>query len=126
VQSTGSSKRVVFVSPGWPPEAFPNGVVTYIANMRAALAPLGFASSVLAESSASSDPEIANLNELKHARSLATKVIDRALYSLRPEESMPIRDCHTLVAALQAYRRKMPFHLVEMCRSSCACTGHGS
>jgi glycosyltransferase involved in cell wall biosynthesis len=94
---------------------FPNGVVSYIANLRPALQSHGFASSVVAAVSAPmADQEVANLSKLRKERKFHVKVLDRALHAWLPEQSTALRAAHTLTAALEAHRRKLPVHLIEM------------
>lgn len=111
-----NARRIVFYSPGWPPWAFQNGIATYVANLREPLAGFGFASRVLAGSTAqdTSDPDVADVRALRRTQSLSVKLLDRALYHLAPRRSAACRMGLELTAALTWVRRVFPFDLVEI------------
>jgi glycosyltransferase involved in cell wall biosynthesis len=60
-------RSVAFYSPAWPPGA-PNGIITYVANLRPALARLGVAGHVVAYGAPTSGPDAAavNLDDVRH------------------------------------------------------------
>jgi glycosyltransferase involved in cell wall biosynthesis len=91
-------RRILFFSPGWPPAAVANGVATYIANLRGALAECGFASSIAAHEAAAGleDPEVTYLSSVRRRRTLLVKLIDRGLYAAFPERSALYRMEHGL------------------------------
>lgn len=75
---------IAFYSPGWPVTAFPNGIVTYIANMRAPLRALGYQSKVIAAKVApgSHDPDVVAADSAaakQRVRNLVDRVRARAV-----------------------------------------------
>jgi glycosyltransferase involved in cell wall biosynthesis len=60
-------RSVAFYSPAWPP-GLPNGIITYVVNLRPALARLGVAGHVVAFGAATSgpDPAVVNLDDVRH------------------------------------------------------------
>ncbi len=111
-----ATRRIALYSPGWPPGDFPNGIVTYVANLRAPLAEVGFASRILAASvsPSSTDSEVVDARALRRVRPLPVKALDAALYRLAPERSAALRMGHELAAAFAWLRRTFPFDLIEM------------
>ena len=91
-------RRIVFFSPGWPPGVVPNGIVTYIANLRGALDDCGFASHVVAHDTVPglTDPGVTDLGSARRRRPFLVKLIDRGLYSAFPERSAFCRMEHDL------------------------------
>jgi len=110
-----ASKRVVFFSPGWPPGAVPNGIVTYIANLRGALAECGFDSHVVARETSSLpvEPDVSVVGNLRRLRPFFVKVVDRCLYRVAPMWSAPMRMEHEL-APLFRPGGLPPHHIAEI------------
>lgn len=115
-RGAAATPRIAFYSPGWPPGDFPNGIVTYVANLRAPLAEVGFASRILAASvgPSSADSEVVDARTLRRLRPLPIKALDAALYRLAPERTAALRMGHELTAAFAWLRRTFPFDLIEM------------
>lgn len=101
-------KRVVFFSPGWPPQAVSNGVATYIAHMRTGLAPLGFSSSVaVSHYEGAHDSEVLVVGR---EMPFLPRGVHRLLNRANPELAI----AYSIHWSLKNYARKQPFDLVEM------------
>ncbi len=106
--------RVAFLTPGWPLASFPNGIVSYVANLREPLRSLGFETAVLAAESVGeiTDPEAVCL-DLQH-RSLPIKLADKVLYRLFPRQSWPLRSANAIEASFRRLQQRGRIDLFEM------------
>jgi glycosyltransferase involved in cell wall biosynthesis len=75
-----------YLSPGWPLDAFPNGIVSYIAEMVDHLPRMGHRFTVVASNVAGEnrDPSIYDLQQVRRARSLVRRLTDGLAYRMAP------------------------------------------
>jgi glycosyltransferase involved in cell wall biosynthesis len=87
-----------YLSPGWPLDAFPNGVVSYITDMADQLRRMGHQVTIAASSvmGSHSDPGIYNIQQACSSRTFAQRVTDGLAYRIAPH--------HT---AVQLFRRAL-------------------
>jgi glycosyltransferase involved in cell wall biosynthesis len=74
------------VTPGWPADAFPNGIVTYVATLLPSLRRMGHRVSLLAGQVAgdTADPGIYNLARFLSTRSLPERLFDNVSFRISP------------------------------------------
>jgi glycosyltransferase involved in cell wall biosynthesis len=107
-------RRVVFVSPGWPPAAAQNGIVTYVDHMSRGLEAAGVASRVVSSSALDLPDE-----NVVHVASYAEKSeVDRIVRGIvrrfSPLYAHELVRRDDLVGALRRVQREWPFDLVEI------------
>lgn len=111
----GRIRSVAMVTPGWPPSAFVNGIVTYVALMREALADRGVTVTLLAQRLGGSriDPGVIDLHE--RARRLSfTRLRDAVSWRLDPEGFPERRIERALRDVLPRLRAGADLQLLEM------------
>jgi len=111
-----AQRRIVFPSPGWPPSAFPNGIVTYLANVRCLLGEFGYEPRILAvDDQPHADPGVVNLSGLLPKKPpLQIRIAQRLLSPVFPSTTISLGIGRDLSRALQHMRRDFPFDLIEM------------
>jgi glycosyltransferase involved in cell wall biosynthesis len=107
--------HVALPSPCWPPDVFPSGIATYVANLRPGLAAVGVDSRVLAlrrEGPARDDVVDARADDAE--RSLGERVLERAADRLSGELGNALRVGRWISRSLARLERDWPVDLVEM------------
>lgn len=79
-----------FFCPGWPLEAFSNGIVTYVSTVAPALRSLGHGVSILAAEVAPGmhDPAVFNVDEAARSRSWPRRISDGLWYRVAPRTAI--------------------------------------
>jgi glycosyltransferase involved in cell wall biosynthesis len=100
------------VSPGWPPDSYANGIVTYIGNARQGLARAGVESYVFTGNVESDGPDVVSLKPYAPPRPLlaASKVYER----LTGMTTSAWNIGYAVAGALRATHQKTPLDLFEM------------
>jgi glycosyltransferase involved in cell wall biosynthesis len=80
------SLSIGYLSPGWPLDAFPNGVVSYLADMTDELRRMGHRVTILAAQTAGKgrDASVYDMQRVRSRRSLARRLLDGVRYRLAP------------------------------------------
>jgi glycosyltransferase involved in cell wall biosynthesis len=107
-------RRILFFSPGWPPGHPPNGIVSYIDNLRGPLGDLGFASRVLANEVSRPNADVSDLSAIASRRPLRAKLVDRAVRRLAPLSGPTLLTAREIRASLKQLRDSFPVDLMEM------------
>jgi glycosyltransferase involved in cell wall biosynthesis len=81
-----SPLSVGYLSPGWPLDAFPNGVVSYIADMADELRRMGHQVTIVAAEVVGQEPDasIYDLEQARSSRGLGGRMIDKLAYRISP------------------------------------------
>lgn len=106
--------RVGFYSPGWPLSSYPNGIVSYVAYLRAALENLGYESVVLAAATTGvlEDPTVFALD---HAdQTLGTKLVGKLLYRVAPDRARNLLAAQEIAATFRRMERSGRVDLFEI------------
>jgi glycosyltransferase involved in cell wall biosynthesis len=121
VASAPPPKRVALVSPAWPPGSIPNGILTYVANLRAGLAAAGITSSVIADQvlpQRPGDPAGVNAADVIHSKTFEPPLSVRAAWKARErvmgEATLARRLGYRVAEAVKAAHARNPVDLVEM------------
>lgn len=101
------------VTPGWPADSFPNGIVTYVATVLPALRQLGHRVSVIAGQIIGNAPEgFYDLTQV--GRSLSARTLDALAYRIAPRSAVQRMHRRALLAAVGAMATKTGIDLLEM------------
>ena len=88
-KSAGASAplSVGLVSPAWPLDAYPNGIITYVANVAEGMRLLGHRPTILAQALAAGDwgDSVYDSQSVRSSRSMARRVLDGLGYRVAPE-----------------------------------------
>lgn len=124
MSSTASApppKRVALVSPAWPPGSIPNGILTYVANLRAGLAAAGVTTAIIAEQvlpPRPGEPVGWNAGDVIHSKSFEPPLSVRAAWKARErvmgEATLSRRLGYRVAEAAKAAHARNPVDLVEM------------
>jgi glycosyltransferase involved in cell wall biosynthesis len=114
--SIESLLKVGYVSPGWPLEAFPNGIVTYVATVAPCLKQRGHSVSILAGHvvGTSAEAGVYNVDHATDQRSLARRALDGLYYRVAPNTASRRRTRRALVTTVRRAVREQNLQLVEM------------
>jgi glycosyltransferase involved in cell wall biosynthesis len=104
------------VTPGWPADAFPNGIVTYVAALLPSLRKIGHRVSVLAGEIVGDpgEPGIYDLAQLGSARTVPEQLFDRLAYRLAPRTTHLRRMRRELVRTARTMIADQSVEIVEM------------
>jgi glycosyltransferase involved in cell wall biosynthesis len=104
------------VTPGWPANAFPNGIVTYVATLLPSLRKIGHRVSVLAGEIVGDpgEPGIYDLARLGSARSVPEQLFDRLAYRFAPRTAHQRRMQRELVRTARTMIADQSIEIVEM------------
>lgn len=109
-------RRVGLVSPAWPPGTLANGIVTYVANLRAGLAAVGVTSGIVANQIASPLPP-ADAADVVDARDHQVTLGQRVLWKMQEKHAgatlLDRRLGAALTTALQKLHARNPVDLFE-------------
>lgn len=107
-------RRVGLVSPGWPPASYSNGIVTYVAAIRAGLGILGIDSCVFAIQADETDRsrDVIDIRRFKPA--LVSRLARRASEFVTRKPGLAWRLGLGVGAAVRGTHRFTPLDLVEM------------
>jgi glycosyltransferase involved in cell wall biosynthesis len=87
-ESAGASAAlsVGLVSPAWPLDAYPNGIITYVANVAEGMRSLGHRPTILAQALAAGDwgDSVYDSQSARSSRSMARRVLDGLGYRVAP------------------------------------------
>lgn len=108
--------RVAFLSPGWPPSAFANGIVTYIQLLRGGLDGLGVETRVLTPRLEGSGhgSSVVDLRSCETRFPLVERVRRRAIAQLAPHEAVPRDMAAGILRGLDELDRRSPIDVLEM------------
>ena len=111
----GSLRRVVFYTPGWPPGNPPNGIVTYVDNLRRGLRTQGVESHVIPYEVAPG-PLGADITPLPSDRSafLGRRIFESALRRLAGPRPISVQLGRRVGRVLGSLHRRWPFDLFEV------------
>jgi glycosyltransferase involved in cell wall biosynthesis len=107
---------VGLVSPAWPLDAYPNGIVTYVANVTAGMRALGHRTTILAQALAPGDWDdtVFDTQSVRSSRSMARRVLDGLGFRVAPQyvsERIARRD---LVATTRRAIAERGLQILEM------------
>lgn len=107
---------VGLVSPGWPLEAFPNGIVTYLDAVAPALRAAGHQATVLAMEVAPGlrDPQVHDVSRAQRERSLPRRVLDGLCYRAAPEQATRAMVRRALVETARRAAEAQALQLLEV------------
>ena len=90
VTSPDASLSIGYLSPGWPLDAFTNGIVSYVTEMADQLPKLGHRVTILANKTfgVQHDAGIYDIQESSSARSVARRVVDKLSYRISPQKAV--------------------------------------
>ena len=116
IGARAGSVSIGLVSPGWPVEAFSNGVVTYVATLAPALQALGHRVSILTGRNAGTeaDESIYNLARAHATRSVAQRLADSIAYRLSPRTALRHQHRRTLVATVRKAVAERGVQIIDM------------
>ncbi len=82
----GPPLSIGYMSPGWPLDAFANGIITYIADMAEQLTSLGHRATILAGTTAGGEPGegVYDIQRAYAAQGLVRRTLDRLEYRIAP------------------------------------------
>jgi glycosyltransferase involved in cell wall biosynthesis len=87
-QKTSSTTRlsIGYLSVGWPLDAFPNGIVSYVADMAIQLREMGHGVTIVAAEVAGGgqDTSVYNMQMIRRRRGLAQRMLDGVAYRVAP------------------------------------------
>jgi glycosyltransferase involved in cell wall biosynthesis len=107
---------VGLMTPGWPADAFPNGIVTYVATIVPSLRKLGHRVSLLAGQVAGDpgEPGIYDLARFRSARSMSDRLVDGLTYRLAPHTTRLWQLRRALVRSVRKMISDENIEIVEM------------
>ena len=119
--SAPTPKRVALVSPAWPPGSIPNGILTYVANLRVGLSAAGIATTVIADQLLPQRPgELPQESpgDVIHSQTFEPPLSVRAAWKARErvmgEATLSRRLGYRVAEAAKAAHARKPVDLVEM------------
>jgi glycosyltransferase involved in cell wall biosynthesis len=114
--SSSPPLSIGYFSPGWPLDAFPNGIVSYIAEMVDQLPRMGHQFTIVASHVAGEDrdPSIYDLQQVRRARSLVQRLTDGLGYRVAPHWATTRAVRRTLCATVRRAIRERGIQLFEM------------
>jgi glycosyltransferase involved in cell wall biosynthesis len=110
------SLSIGYFSPGWPLEAFANGIISYIADMANQLPRMGHRVTILANKTAGGVSNAA-VYDVQHAysnRSVARQVVDRLTYQIAPQWTAHRIHSRSMLVTLQRAIAEQDIQLFEM------------
>jgi glycosyltransferase involved in cell wall biosynthesis len=113
--SVSAPLSLAFYSPGWPPDAFPNGIISYTASMRGGLEELGHRVRLFS-GWLDADAEDGRVKALRPWD--GASLIDRALGRLQPKTQDFRLMARAIAAAARSARERDGLDLMEMEESS--------
>jgi glycosyltransferase involved in cell wall biosynthesis len=107
---------VAFVSPGWPPDAFANGIIPYVANIADAMRLAGHRVTVVAQQLKGMDnsAEVANADPAQLPRSPAVKALDSLAYKVSTELGLRRQATRALATVCRRLIGESGLQLVEI------------
>lgn len=107
---------VAFVTPGWPRQRFPNGIVTYTTHMRAELRRQGIRTFVLSHQmdGPTDDEDVVFLQRPKLHRNFLDKCADRVGFILAPAFTMAWRTSSAIIRETRRLQRDFGLEVVQM------------
>jgi len=116
--SAGASAplSVGLVSPAWPADACPNGIVTYVANVAEGIRALGHRTTILAQALAAGDwgDSVYDGQSGRSSRSMARRVLDGLSYRVAPQWANEQNSRRTLVATTRRAIAERGLQILEM------------
>lgn len=111
-----SRLSVGLLSPGWPPAAFQNGIVSYVATLTAPLRAMGHRVAILAHRVEGPllDGDVLDLGAFRSSRSLAERVLDALSYRAAPGATSRRLRARALVAGVRAMVSGRGVQVVEL------------
>jgi glycosyltransferase involved in cell wall biosynthesis len=111
-----STLSIGYMSPGWPLDANPNGVVSYIADMVEHLPRMGHQATVVANNVAGEqhDPSIYDMQRVRSARNLAQRLVDGLGYRIAPRWASTRINRRTLLTTVRRAIAARGIQLFEM------------
>lgn len=108
--------RVAFQSPCWPFDLIPNGIATYVKNIRGALGTLGVETRVLASQVAAglADPDVVPVATEAEAASAPRRLLERVAYRASVNAWSFLRFGRAVGEAARALDQRWPIDLLEM------------
>ena len=81
-----SPLSIGYFSPGWPVDAIPNGVVSYVADMACQLQTLGHQVTVVAAAIRDTNPDVSiyDMQQVRLSRDLTRRVMIKLAYRIAP------------------------------------------
>jgi glycosyltransferase involved in cell wall biosynthesis len=116
INQENASLSIGYFSPGWPLEAFANGIISYIADMADQLPRMGHLVTILANKTAGGVSS-ARVYDVQHAssnRSVARQVVDSLTYQIAPQWTMHRIHARSMLATLQRAIAEQDIQLFEM------------
>ena len=97
-----SSLSIGYLSPGWPLDAFPNGVVSYVADMADQLPRMGHCVTVMAAQVASREPDqqVYDLGRARVSQGLARRILNAFSCRISPQRTEFHAHCRAITAVL--------------------------
>jgi glycosyltransferase involved in cell wall biosynthesis len=112
----GTSLSVAFVSPGWPPDAFANGIIPYVANMVDEMRIAGHRAMVVTQQAKDVDDSdlvrVASL--LRVPRNLAVRTLDTLAYQVSQDLGIRRQLTRSLIAVCRQLIEEQGLQIVEM------------
>jgi glycosyltransferase involved in cell wall biosynthesis len=107
--------NVLYYAPGWPPGAYPNGIVTYVDHIRRGLSGRGVDSMVLASEVAQGvrDERVFDLRNRGPLRSVRGKLY-RVLYRVAPDRAFYLDLGRSIARAVRRIHRQNRLDVFEM------------
>lgn len=111
-----SCLSIGLLSPGWPPEVFQNGIVSYVSILAASLRTMGHRVAVLAHQVAGPvhDREVMDLGVFRARRSPPLRVLDAVSYRAAPHATARRLRARALVAGARAMATERGAQIIEM------------
>ena len=105
-----------YMSPGWPLEAFANGIISYIADMAHQLPAMGHRVTILTNRTAGGEPgaEVYDVHQDHLSQNLAGRVVDRLAYRIAPQWTIHRRQCRGVINTLRRAIAERDIQLFEM------------
>jgi glycosyltransferase involved in cell wall biosynthesis len=112
----GPPLSIGYVSPGWPPEAFSNGIVSYVAMIADQLAAMGFKATILTPRIAPGDwgDSVYSVDSDRASRGIARDSLERLAHRIAPQWASERVFRRGLVAAVDRGIAERDLQLVEL------------
>lgn len=111
----GSPRSVAFISPGWPPDAFANGIIPYIANIADEMRLAGHRVSIVSERvQGEVFGDVSNAYPYRKPPNLASRAIDILAYRASSELGERRQTTRALIAECRRLVEERGVQIVEM------------
>jgi glycosyltransferase involved in cell wall biosynthesis len=107
---------MAFVSPGWPPNAFANGIVPYVANITDEMRIAGHRVTIVAQKimGEESSDKVRNVETTRIARSMAVRAVDSLVYRVSNDMGIRHQVTRALVTVCRGLIEDEGLQIVEM------------